>query len=366
DVPDTVLDHVLATVQDWLADDRTDGTPLVVVTRGAVATGPGDPAHDLPGAAVWGLVRSAQTQHPGRLVLVDLDVHDDSWRALPAALAAGEPQLAIRQGEPYAPRLARPRTGDALTVPSGAGAWRLDIPRKGSVDELELVACPEATEAPSAGHLLIEVRAAGLNFRDVLNTLDMYPGPAVLLGAEAAGVVTAVGDGVTDFAPGDRVMGLVTGGFATHAVADARMVAPVPDGWTWAQAASVPVAFLTAYYGLRDLARLEAGESVLVHAAAGGVGMAAVQLARHWGAEVYGTAGEHKRALLRADGWDDSHLASSRDLGFEDRFRAAGGGRGVDVVLNSLAGDFVDASLRLLAPGGRLVEMGKTDVRDPE
>ncbi|WP_247708006.1 type I polyketide synthase [Streptomyces sp. RT42] len=366
DVPDTVLDHVLATVQDWLADDRTDGTPLVVVTRGAVATGPGDPAHDLPGAAVWGLVRSAQTQHPGRLVLVDLDVHDDSWRALPAALATGEPQLAIRQGEPYAPRLARPRTGDALTVPSGAGAWRLDIPRKGSVDELELVACPEATEAPSAGHLLIEVRAAGLNFRDVLNTLDMYPGPAVLLGAEAAGVVTAVGDGVTDFAPGDRVMGLVTGGFATHAVADARMVAPVPDGWTWAQAASVPVAFLTAYYGLRDLARLEAGESVLVHAAAGGVGMAAVQLARHWGAEVYGTAGEHKRALLRADGWDDSHLASSRDLGFEDRFRAAGGGRGVDVVLNSLAGDFVDASLRLLAPGGRLVEMGKTDVRDPE
>nr|WP_270890137.1 MDR/SDR family oxidoreductase [Streptomyces sp. DHE17-7] len=124
--------------------------------------------------------------------------------------------------------------------------------------------------------------------------------------------------------------------------------------------------FLTAYYGLRDLARLEAGESVLVHAAAGGVGMAAVQLARHWGAEVYGTAGEHKRALLRADGWDDSRLASSRDLGFEDRFRAAGGGRGVDVVLNSLAGDFVDASLRLLAPGGRLVEMGKTDVRDPE
>ncbi|MGW8066883.1 SDR family NAD(P)-dependent oxidoreductase [Streptomyces ziwulingensis] len=376
DVPDTVLDDVLAALQGWLADDRTDGTPLVVLTRDAVATGPGDPAQDLPGAAVWGLVRSAQSQHPGRLVLVDLDVHDDSWQALPAALATGEPQLAIRQGEVYAPRLARPRTGDALTVPSGAGdtltapsgagAWRLDIPEKGSVDKLDLVACPEVTEAPAAGHLLIEVRAAGLNFRDVLNTLGMYPGPAVLLGAEAAGVVTAVGEGVTGFAPGDRVMGLVTGGFATHAVADARMVAPVPDGWTWTQAASVPVAFLTAYYGLRDLARLEAGESVLVHAAAGGVGMAAVQLARHWGAEVYGTAGEHKRALLRADGWDDTHLASSRTLGFEDRFRATSGGRGVDVVLNSLTGDFVDASLRLLAPGGRLVEMGKTDVRDPE
>ncbi|MEU2595231.1 type I polyketide synthase, partial [Streptomyces albidoflavus] len=157
----------------------------------------------------------------------------------------------------------------------------------------------------------------------------------------------------------------VSGGFAPRAVADARMLAPVPDGWTWAQAASVPVAFLTAYYGLRDLAHLDSGESVLVHAAAGGVGMAAAQLARHWGAEVYGTAGDHKRTLLRADGWDDAHLASSRTLAFEDRFRATSGGRGVDVVLNSLAGDYIDASLRLLAPGGRLVDMGKTDVRDP-
>ncbi|GGV87545.1 hypothetical protein GCM10010294_69570 [Streptomyces griseoloalbus] len=364
-VPDTVLGEVLATVNDWLADDRTAEIPLVVVTRGAVATGPGDPAHDLPGAAVWGLVRSAQSQHPGRLVLADLDVHEDSWQALPAALATGEPQLALRQGTAHAPRLARPRTADTLTAPDGAAAWRLDIPVKGSVDQLELVPCPEITDEPAPGHVLIEVRAAGLNFRDVLNTLGMYPGPAVLLGAEAAGVVTATGPGVTGLAPGDRVMGLVTGGFGTHAVADARMVAPVPDGWTFAQAASVPVAFLTAYYGLRDLAGLTAGESVLVHAAAGGVGMAAAQLARHWGAEVYGTAGDHKRRLLRAEGWADDHLASSRTLDFEDRFRETSGGRGVDVVLNSLAGDFVDASLRLLAPGGRLVEMGKTDVRDP-
>ncbi|MEU5505843.1 SDR family NAD(P)-dependent oxidoreductase [Streptomyces albidoflavus] len=364
-VPDAVLGDVLATVQSWLADETTEGVPLVVVTRGAVPTGPADPAHDLPGASVWGLVRSAQSQHPGRLVLVDLDVHDDSWLALPAALAAGEPQLALREGAAYAPRLVRPRTSDTLTVPEGTGNWRLDIPEKGSVDRLDLVAAPGTAEEPAAGEVVIEVRAAGLNFRDVLNTLGMYPGPAVLLGAEAAGVVTAVGEQVTGFAPGDRVMGLVSGGFAPRAVADARMLAPVPDGWTWAQAASVPVAFLTAYYGLRDLAHLDSGESVLVHAAAGGVGMAAAQLARHWGAEVYGTAGDHKRTLLRADGWDDAHLASSRTLAFEDRFRATSGGRGVDVVLNSLAGDYIDASLRLLAPGGRLVDMGKTDVRDP-
>ncbi|MFJ3345075.1 type I polyketide synthase [Streptomyces diastaticus] len=364
--PDAVLDDVLATVQSWLADETTDGTPLVVVTRGAVPTGPGDPAHDLPGAAVWGLVRSAQTQHPGRLALVDLDIHDSSWLALPAALATGEPQLALREGAAYAPRLVRPSTTEALTVPARTGNWRLDIPEKGSVDRLDIVAAPGTTEEPAAGQVVIEVRAAGLNFRDVLNTLGMYPGPAVLLGAEAAGVVTAVGEGVTEFVAGDRVMGLVSGGFAPRAVADARMLAPVPAGWTWTQAASVPVAFLTAYYGLRDLAHLDAGESVLVHAAAGGVGMAAAQLARHWGAEVYGTAGDHKRTLLRADGWDDAHLASSRTLAFEDHFRATSGGRGVDVVLHSLAGEFTDASLRLLAPGGRLVDMGRTDVRDPE
>ncbi|MEU3176652.1 hypothetical protein ABZ657_33830, partial [Streptomyces sp. NPDC007000] len=159
--PDTVLGEVLTTVNDWLADDRTAEIPLVVVTRGAVATGPGDPAHDLPGAAVWGLVRSAQSQHPGRLVLADLDVHEDSWRALPAALATGEPQLALRQGTAHAPRLARPRTADTLTAPAGTGAWRLDIPVKGSVDQLELVPCPEITAEPAPGHVLIEVRAAG-------------------------------------------------------------------------------------------------------------------------------------------------------------------------------------------------------------
>ncbi|MFD4688407.1 type I polyketide synthase, partial [Streptomyces sp. NPDC058461] len=143
-------------------------------------------------------------------------------------------------------------------------------------------------------------------------------------------------------------------------------VARVPEGWTFAQAASVPIVFLTAYYALTDLGAVEAGESVLVHAAAGGVGMAAVQLARHLGAEVFGTASPAKWDTLRALGLDDDRIASSRDTHFEAAFLAATGGRGVDVVLDSLAGEFVDASLRLLPGGGRFLEMGKTDVRDPE
>ncbi|MCM3884512.1 type I polyketide synthase [Frankia sp. R82] len=138
----------------------------------------------------------------------------------------------------------------------------------------------------------------------------------------------------------------------------------MPDDWSYARAATVPVVFLTAYYGLVDLGRVRPGDRVLVHAAAGGVGIAAVQLATHLGAEVFGTASPGKWDTLRALGLDDDHIASSRTLEFGERFRAATGGNGVDVVLNSLAGEFIDVSLDLLADGGRFLEMGKTDIRD--
>ncbi|RQX59711.1 beta-ketoacyl synthase, partial [Micromonospora chalcea] len=210
----------------------------------------------------------------------------------------------------------------------------------------------------------VRVRAAGLNFRDVLNALGLYPGDAGPLGGEGAGEVVEVGAEVTDLRPGDRVFGVFVGCFGPVAVTDRRLLAPMPAGWSYVEAASVPVVFLTAYHGLVNLAGLTRGESVLVHAAAGGVGMAAVQLARHLGAEVYATASPAKWDALRALGLDEERLASSRTLDFETRFTDATGGRGVDVVLDSLAREFVDASLRLLPRGGRFVEMGKTDIRD--
>ncbi|WP_156669871.1 type I polyketide synthase, partial [Mycobacterium sp. E3305] len=193
--------------------------------------------------------------------------------------------------------------------------------------------------------------------------LGMYPG-AAQLGAEGAGLVTEIGSGVTDLAVGDAVMGIL-GLTGSEAVVDRRLVTPLPSGWSFAQAAGVPVVFLTAYYGLSVLGGLRAGERVLVHAGAGGVGMAAVQLARHWGAEVFATASRGKWDTLRAMGIDDDHIADSRTLEFEEKFSAATGGVGVEVVLNSLAGEFTDASLRLLGRGGRFIEMGKTDLRDP-
>src|SRR5882762_8966624 len=164
---------------------------------------------------------------------------------------------------------------------------------------------------------------------------------------------------------GDRVMGSLVRGFGPVAVTDHRCVARIPDAWSFAQAASVPVVFLTAYYGLVDLAGLKAGERLLVHSAAGGVGMAAVQIAKHLGAEVFGTASPGKWGALRSLGLDESHIASSRTLEFKDHFLEQTEGRGVDVVLDSLAGEFVDASLGLLPEGGRFLEMGKADIRDP-
>ncbi|WP_049580629.1 type I polyketide synthase, partial [Streptomyces sp. SBT349] len=152
--------------------------------------------------------------------------------------------------------------------------------------------------------------------------------------------------------------------FGSVVVTDHRMVVGVPEGWSFERAASVPTVFLTAWYGLADLAGLRAGESVLVHAAAGGVGLAAMQLARYWGVEVFATASEAKWGVVRAAGVSRERIASSRDVGFARAFLEATGGRGVDVVLNSLAGEFVDASLECLAGGGRFIEMGKTDIRD--
>ena len=215
----------------------------------------------------------------------------------------------------------------------------------------------------------VAVHAAGLNFRDVLITLGLVDGgPDTRSGSEGAGVVTEVGPEVTDLAPGDRVMGLIPDAFGPVAVTDQRVAGRIPDGWSFAQAASVPVVFLTAYYGLVDLAGLEAGETVLIHAggrrrrhgrgparpAPGRRGL------RHRAARASGTTlrgARPRRATTSPPRATSSSRPSSCD---------ATEGRGVDVVLNSLAGEFVDASLRLLPRGGRFVEMGKTDIRDPE
>ncbi|WP_052861852.1 MULTISPECIES: type I polyketide synthase [Streptomyces] len=368
--------RMLGLVQEWLADERFTGSRLVCVTRGAI-TDPdvdattGDPA----AAAVWGLMRSAQAENPGRFLLVDIDGLDatdgpagsaaELLPDLPRLLDADEPQAVVRAGSLHVGRLARCDTGAALLPPVGV-PWRLDSRAKGSLDGLTPAPCPQVHAPLTGREVRVAVRAAGVNFRDVLNALGMYPGDAGLFGSEAAGVVAEVGPEVTGVRPGDRVTGMLFGGFGPYVVGDERRLTRIPDDWSWETAASVPLVFLTAHHALVTLGGVRPGDKVLIHAAAGGVGMAAVQLAHHLGAEVFATASEGKWDVLRAQGIAEDHIASSRTTAFAETFTAVTGGAGVDVVLNSLSGEYVDASLRLLAEGGRFLEMGKTDIRDPE
>ncbi|MFF2612039.1 type I polyketide synthase [Kitasatospora sp. NPDC058046] len=373
----------------WLAEDRLAGSRLVLVTRGAVAVRPGETVRDLAQAAVWGLVRTAQVEHPGRFTLVDLAPGTTVPEGTPtiegapevpaAVLTPEENQLAVRDGAVLVPRLVSAVGDPALRPPEDAAAWHLDIPERGTLTGLELRPCPEAAAEPGPGRVRVAVRAAGLNFHDVLGALDMHPGDPGPLGLEGAGVVTATGPGATDLAVGDRVTGLFPAAFGTVAQADQRTLVRIPDDWSFTRAAAVPVAYLTALHALVELGGVGEGDRVLVHAGAGGVGLAAVQLARHLGAEVFATASPAKWPALRALGLDDDHLASSREPGFGARFGAGpsagpgagpgagpdAGDRGMALVLNSLTGELVDESLRLLRPGGLLVELGRTEQRDP-
>ncbi len=353
--------EVLAAVQSWLTEH--DSGVLVVATRAAIGLA-GEDVTDLAGAAVWGLVRSAQTEHPGRIVLTDSDVPLDD-DAIATVLALGEPQVLLRGGKTYTARVHGSRAVDGIMVPPGDGPWRLGISSAGTFENLYLEPVPNAGAPLEPGQVRVALRAIAANFRDVMITLGMFTHDA-LLGGEGAGVVVEVGPGVTEFAVGDSVYGFFPDGSGTLVAGDVRLLVRKPADWSYAEAAAISAVFTTAYMAFIHLADVKPGQRVLVHAAAGGVGMAAVQLGRHLGLEVFATASRGKWDTLRAMGFDDDHIADSRSLEFEDKFRAATGGRGMDVVLDSLAGEFVDASLRLVTPGGVFLEMGKTDIRDPD
>jgi len=218
---------------------------------------------------------------------------------------------------------------------------------------------------PDAGEVRIRVTAAGINFRDALMALGMYKGAPAPLGAECAGVVEAVGPGVSGFEPGDRVFGMAPACHATHAIARADMITKTPAALSDAEAASLPVASITADIGLHRLAGMKRSDRVLIHAATGGVGLAAIALARRVGAEVHATAGsDAKREILKRLGV--AHIYDSRSTAFAEEILAATGGAGVRIALNSLTGAFVGATLKGLAPGGVLLEMGKREIWSPD
>ncbi|MBO0884883.1 MAG: polyketide synthase dehydratase domain-containing protein, partial [Mycobacterium sp.] len=268
---------VLAALQSWLSGH--DSGVLAVATRGAVAL-PGENVTDLAGAAVWGLVRSAQTEHPGRVVLVDSDAPLDD-AAIAQVLAAGEPQVLMRGGTPHTARVRGNRAVNALLAPPGSGPWRMGMSSKGTFENLVLEPVPDADSPLEPGQVRVAVGAIGANFRDVMIALGLYPDDDAVMGVEASGVVVETASDHARFSIGDRVTGLFPVGTGTIATTDARLLMEIPSGWSYTDAATAPVVFTTAHYALCTLAKARSGQRVLVHAATGGVGMAAVQLARH-------------------------------------------------------------------------------------
>ncbi|TXC66106.1 zinc-binding dehydrogenase [Piscinibacter aquaticus] len=339
------------------------GASLHLVTIGAQGAGAAVPR---PGpAAIWGLGSAIAAEHPElalRMIDLDPDASDVDARQIAGELLRGQggaARLAWRAGLRLVPRLRR-----RLPLPASAPLRKLVAGRAGTLEELGWQ--PLALTPPAAGEVRLRVLAAGLNFRDVLMALGMIPDQLGFMGAECAGVVEAVGEGVNDLSPGDTVFGLAPGSLASVVNVPAGFVARWPDRLgTIETAASLPAAFLTAMLGLHDIAGLRAGQTVLIHAAAGGVGWAAMQLALRAGATVLATAGSpEKREMLRALG--AAQVFDSRSLAFAEGVRAATGGRGADVVLNSLAGDFIAASVEALAADGCFLELGKRELWSAE
>jgi acyl transferase domain-containing protein/acyl-CoA synthetase (AMP-forming)/AMP-acid ligase II/acyl carrier protein len=317
-------------------------------------------------ALLWGLARSLRFEHPDLVFgCVDLSAIPDAAElaALALELTANqaEIELALRGQSRFVARLGvhkqRGATSQRLS-PARGRAYRLEAAHSGQLDALTL---REAARAPlAAREVEVAVDAAGMNFRDVLIALNSLEAHDPTLGFEFVGRVSRIGEEVDDLALGERVLGIAPGSFGAYAVADRRLLVPCPAELTTLQAATLPVAQLSAYYSLAHVAQLKRGERLLVHAASGGVGLAALQWARHVGAEVIATAGsERKRDYLRELGV--THVFDSRSLAFADGVREVTDGAGVDVVLNSLSGPLLTASLDLLRSHGRFVELGRRD-----
>ena len=321
-------------------------------------------------AALWGFGRTLANEAVGcRVRLLDLAEGAGVDALLPALLNADdETELAISaEGDRYVARLrVRPDQLDASALQQTATQVSLGFELPGQLRNLRW----EAHEpmVPKGDELDIAVQATGLNFRDVMYALGLLSDEAIengfsgpTLGFEFAGVVRAKGAQVEgDFQPGDRVVGFGPSSFANRLVTNANAVARIPEGMSFEAAATIPSTFFTVYYALHHLARLEPGEKILIHGAAGGVGIAAIQIAKWCGAEIYATAGsDEKRDFLRLLGVE--HVFDSRSLAFADEILAITAGRGVDVVLNSLAGEAINRNLQVLKPFGRFLELGKRD-----
>lgn len=323
-----------------------------------------------PQAALCGAARVVMNEYPGlNCTLIDIqqsfenvELAADIEREL--LWPDGTSEILLMDGARYRPSI-ETLVVDPISPATHEQRFRLDFLVPGQLRNLRWL--PEQKRPLAHHEVEIKTHATGLNFRDVMYLMGLLPDEAVekgfagaSLGLEFAGIVNRIGDAVRDFIPGDAVMGFGSSCFASHVITRDDAITLMPEEWTFEAAATVPTVFFTVYYALRQLADLQPGERVLIHGAAGGVGIAAIQLARYFGAEVFATAGSaEKRDFVHLLGAD--HVFDSRNLDFADQILAQTGGKGVDVVLNSLAGEAIRRNLRILKPFGRFLELGKRD-----
>lgn len=343
---------------------------LFLITSGVHAIVPTDRDIAVEQSSLWGLGATVAAEAPGlSCTLIDLPLFQDEeeigqlFRELPAG--DGEDQVALRKGSRYAARLLRDPGNEVpagLAIAPEAESYHLDLEARGTLDGLAFR--PKSREKPGSGEVEVMVHAVGLNFRDVLNVLGRYPGDPGLPGFECSGTVVSAGDGVTGLKLGEGVIVFnVSGCIADYITVSEKNVFRKPDSLGFEDAAAVPVAFLTAYHALHNLGNIKAGERVLIHSGAGGVGMAAVQIALSSAAEVFATAGSpEKRAFLSSLGVH--HVMDSRSTAFADEIVQITGGCCIDIVLNSLTGEFITRSMSLLSDGGRFIELGKQEIWD--
>jgi len=351
-------EHTMAQFRIWL------------VTRGAQTVDNSEEV-DFVQAPIWGFGAVWLNEHPeDRSVRIDLDPKDSLevssdaiFNELELKADVVEDQIAFRHGDRYVARLAELEAQTLSDNHPGVlpEPLELQVGENGIIDELAF--CPVTQHQPKPGEVEILIDAVGLNFKDVLNALKMFPGKGVQLGGECAGRIVSVGDGVSDFRVGDEVLAFALGTFRSYVTVPVAYVVHKPENLSMEEAASIPVVFLTVRYAFNHLNSLSPGDRVLIHAATGGVGLAAVQMAQRVGAEIFATAGnQEKRDFLKSIGV--VHVMDSRSTAFADEIMKLTDNQGVDAVLNSLSGEMIPSSLSVLRSGGSFFEIGKRGIWD--
>lgn len=365
-----ICETALGLVQTIIKQFQEEFPPqLWLVTRGAQAVLATE-ALSIAQSPLWGMGRTIMLEHPElNCLCLDLDPNGDREQTLDdlttelkvrvAATTSKDFQIAYREGNRYQSQLVQAPISPKLMPNS---TRQLQISRRGLLDDLAWETI--ARKKPEAGEVEIQVEVAGLNFRDVLDALGVYPGQCQALGLECVGTIVAVGSGVSHLQIGEPVMAIAPGSFSQFVTVSSALVVSKPKSLTSQAAATIPVTFLSAYYALCQVAQLTERDRVLIHTAAGGVGQAAIQLAQQVGAEIFATASPQKWEFLKQQGI--RQIYNSRTDNFAEQIKEDTNGEGVTVVLNTLSGETIPKSLSILATGGRFLEIGKIDIWSKE